>query len=208
MQEYIADLKEQKYIYRKIRKKYKRWVYGNIGMLLCISLIIVVFLWISDRSGEFTMEVFIVGTAVNLFPFLIGSMCRAWAISGGREITWRKSEKIILSDDSFIMEYVPKRIRIMDPEQICYKIRYSDIKSMEYQEDKMCLKVCGDYQIVCYLRKNLGDSPGNMEITEIIDKPFYLYSYYEHFNECMEQIARKTGINISSSILPCDKSNT
>lgn len=198
MQEFAADRRREKQLYRRIRKKYKRWIYGNIGMLVCILMIVLIFLWISARVGGFTPEVFVVGAGVSFFPFLFGCICRAWAGSGGREVLLNRiSDKVVLAADYMAMEYIPHARETAEFGYISYKIYYADIETLEYQEDKGRLKISGSYTITRYRQAAQGEMPGNVQKENVTDRPFYLYEHYNGIEECIKQIAGRSGRTIS-----------
>lgn len=195
MKEFIAKKNSDKRLYKEIRKNYKRWTYGNIGMLVCIGAMVYLFKWVMEGSGMgVTSEVFVVSMSLSFIPLIVGIICRAFAISGGREVLMNRiSDKIVLSEDCLYMEYIPCTREIVGFDYIRYCIRYSDIKSLDYQEKKRRIKITGPYQISQYRQINLGDIEGNVEVEYVDGHPFYIYAHYNSFDECLSQIYKKCG---------------
>ncbi len=195
MQEFTASVKNEKKLYRKVRKKYRRWVVGNIGVMICIGLMVAIFALIINKSGaEFTLDILVVGIGVCFIPLLIALFCRALAVSGGREVLLnRLADKVVLTEKYLFMEYVPHARETVEFDYVRYRMKYEDIEMLEYQEEKGRLKIAGYYQILRYRQIKFGETPDNFVVENVTNRPFYLYAHYDSFDECMKLIQRMSG---------------
>ncbi len=109
-QEFKANRKNEKRLYKRIRKKYKRWTYGNMGVLICIAVIAGLFIWVS-KNGGVSFDALVVSIGISFVPFLLLCFMRAIAISGGREVLFNRiSDQLVLKENDFSMEYIQKMI--------------------------------------------------------------------------------------------------
>ena len=134
-QEFKANRKNEKRLYKRIRKKYKRWTYGNIGVLICIAVIAGLFIWVS-KNGGVSFDALVVSIGISFVPFLLLCFMRAIAISGGREVLFNRiSDQLVLKENDFSMEYIPQARETAEFGYIIYQMEYRQIKALiDYRE--------------------------------------------------------------------------
>lgn len=191
MQNYTAK-KDKKKFYSMIRPTYKRWTLGHMGVSACVGAEIA-FLRLSQiltSNKELSLNLLVFCFGLCLFPVFFSIIFRGIAISGGREILNRLTDKVTLDEKFMLMEYVPKNAR---NDCICYRMNYADIQRLVYRKGR--LKIEGSFLIIYYRHVNFGVMDYR-KIEQVKDGSFYLYAYYESFRECMGQISQRSGKTI------------
>lgn len=193
MEEFVGTKESAKKLYKKVRKNYRRWLYGNsimsIFILICFAFFIRIYM-----EGGLSFDTIILSLGVCFIPIIASCISRAVAVSGGREVLMnRDSDKLVLYDDYFVMEYVPTLTETKDYALIRYVVYYSDIHKLESYHEKGFAKICCDYSIQKYQSEN-DLKPASIE-TRIGDA-FIVYEYYNNFNKFMSKVCQRSKINI------------
>lgn len=155
MREFVANKKEEKKLYKKCRKNYKRYKIGSVITCLLIAAIILFDIIMVSR-GESTREmaeIMIVCLCFDIF-FGIGTAI-VWeaAISGGREVLMnRLEEKCTFFDDHFEIDYVPNpAIKISEYKHVALRMFYENVTSVDDElKDHGRLALSGKYEILKY----------------------------------------------------------
>ncbi len=189
--EFVAT-KDKRKLYRMIRSTYARWTLGHMGVAACVGTELAFLRWIYTilSASNVSMNTLFFCLGVCLFPVPFAIIFRGIAISGGREILYRLTDKVTLTETFMLMEYVPKNAR---NDSICYRMNYSDIRRIAYQKGR--LKIEGAFQVIIYHHVNWGAMEFK-NIKEVKDGSFYLYAYFDSFKECMRQISLRSGKTI------------
>lgn len=199
-QEFKANRKNEKRLYKRIRKKYKRWTYGNMGVLICIAVIAGLFIWVS-KNGGVSFDALVVSMGISFVPFLL--LCFMWAIaiSGGREVLFNRiSDQLVLKENDFSMEYIPQARETAEFGYIIYQMEYRQIKALIDYRELRYVEVYGEYQILRYHQADREEAPGNVQVEHKYEEPFRLYGHYENYEKCMEEISKRSGIQIKKQI--------
>lgn len=194
MTEFIANQKNGKKLYRKVRKNYKRWKYGML-LSACILLYIIsrIFWVLQNAEGAPAVETAIISAGVVLVPVIVLLLVYSAAISGGREVLMnRLQDKLILTENLLVMEYVPHSRETTEYDRIQYRMKYVSISEMTYERRHGRLRVSGPYEIRKYRNFAMGDMDGNVSRQNVEDGQFYLYAYYHDFEGFLQKIQKKT----------------
>lgn len=195
-QEFKANRKNEKRLYKRIRKKYKRWTYGNIGVLVCLAVIVGLFIWVG-KNGGVSFDALVISIGISFVPFLLLCFMRAIAVSGGREVLFNRiSDQLVLKENDFSMEYIPQAREMVAYGYIIYQMEYRQIKALVDYRERGYVEVYGEYQIRRYHQADMGDVPGNVQVEHKYEEPFRLYGHYENFEKCMEEISKRSGVQI------------
>ena len=123
---------------------------------------------------------------------------RAIAISGGREVLFNRiSDKLVLKEDDFSMEYIPQPREMVEYGYVVYQMEYRQIKSLVDYRERGYVEVYGEYQIRRYHQADMGDVPENVQVEHKYEEPFRLYGHYENFEECIKEISERSGVQMN-----------
>lgn len=185
----FIETKDKRKLYRMIRPTYARWTLGHMGVAACVGTELAFLRWIYTilSASNVSMNTLFFCLGVCLFPVPFAIIFRGIAISGGREILYRLTDKVTLTETFMLMEYVPKNAR---NDGVCYRVNYKDIRRLEYRKGR--LKIEGAFQIIVYQHVNWGTSELK-KLTEVKDGSFYLYAYLDSFKNCIQEISSRSG---------------
>lgn len=186
MKEYKSSKSREKKLYKKVRKNYKRWKYGNLGVLIFTIVIIGIFLWIFKNVGV-SLNSIIVGIGVNFVPFLITCFMRAVAVSGGREILLnRENNTICLYEDKLVVGYKPGRLDVQDYDYVEVEMLYSDILTLDNKQHLGYFDLSGCY-VIKRFKQFQNDNPS---IEHRSDPPLRVYCSYTNMQEVISEISK------------------
>lgn len=202
MEEFVADQKLGKKLYRSIHKNFKRWRYGTLLAFVFLLLGIGEAVWVVKKaSGAEAGGVFIIAVAGLILPVLFACISFAAAASGGREALGNRiGERVILTDGQIILEYVPRARETTEYDCIQYRIGFDRVTELVYQRRLGRLQIIGDYEIRRYRNHIRGDIPANVNRQAVNGKSFYLYAYYEDFNMLIVSLQKKTGKKVKEEL--------
>ena len=186
MKEYKSSKNSEKKLYKKVRKNYKRWKYGNLGVLVFTTLIICIFIWIFKNVGV-SLDSIIVGIGVNFVPFLTTCFMRAIAVSGGREILMnREDNTICLYKDKLVIGYKSGRLDVKDYDYVEVEMFYSDILNLDNRQNLGFFDLSGYYSIKRF-KHSKNDKP---IIEHRSDPPLRVYCSYTNMQEVISEISK------------------
>lgn len=171
-----------------------------MGVLICIAVIAGLFIWVS-KNGGVSFDALVVSIGISFVPFLLLCFMRAIAISGGREVLFNRiSDQLVLKENDFSMEYIHQARETAEFGCIIYQMEYRQIKALIDYRELGYVEVYGEYQIRRYHQADRGDAPGNVQVEHKYEEPFRLYGHYENYEKCMEEISKRSGIQIKKQI--------
>lgn len=202
MEQFTADQKLGKKLYRSVRRNFKRWRYGMISSFAFLLLGAGEAVWtIKKASGAGAGGIFVIAVAAVFLPALFACFSYAAAISGGREVLGNRiGERIIFADSYLILEYVPHARETTVYDRIQYRVPYDRVTGLVYQRRLGRLQISGDYEVRKYRSYSRGDVPENMARQEVDGTPFYLYAYYEDFDRLLASLRNRTGREIKEEV--------
>lgn len=197
MREFISTKRDEKKLWRRVRRKYKRYLYWNVITIICVIIMLLISRWVivgGEQGINFDVLVLCVG--VNFIPFIITCICRAIAISGGSEVLLnRVYNKVVVSDSYFKLEYKPS-LKMQEVEGYFVEdiMDFSSINKIENNVDKGYVEIYGFHEI----RRSFVSNG-----TYFSDKSFSknssegsirLYSSYKNFEDCIRLISLRSGV--------------
>ncbi|MFR3792816.1 MAG: hypothetical protein ACLTWO_13005 [Blautia massiliensis (ex Durand et al. 2017)] len=177
MKEYVASRKLSKKLYKRLRKKHRRYTYGMavFAVILLVMAATVASHLARLNSREQFVEYIPLGVAVILLFSIPACLVYAAAISGGREALLTQGEKCVPTGQEFVLRR----------ENIEYRMRYEDIRSITAEERSGRLALCGAYQVLQYPAP---DAQTPYLSCTVDDPPLYLYEYYPEFAQLREEL--------------------
>ena len=145
---YEADRKLGEQLWRRVRRRYRRWKAGTAGMLcgagICLGL-----LWhLTGMLAQEALGPAIALTAgVLLLPVIGMAFCRALAVSGGMDARTRPQERLHLTEKSILLEYAPGRWENVPWVFLRQELAYDDLQAVRIQDRDGIVTLTGTVRI-------------------------------------------------------------
>lgn len=182
MQEFVADKKIGKKLYKQKRKQYARYKTGmTAAALLVIGLIAVNFFILMHASdSRQVLEGLLIGIGFDVVFFIGICFARALAVSGGREVLMsRMAERCWFTEEAFILEYIPGMHERAGCKKIQYRMEYRDMEKVTDDSVHGRMALFGKYTVLKYQELDENRASDSYEVS---DMPVYIYEYYKDYD--------------------------
>lgn len=185
----------KKRVYRKNRKKYKRYKICISLTILFMALLFLAELIVWQKLiGETLASKLMLCIGVAVIPVIVIIATVLVGLSGGADMMKWLSQRVVLSSDSFLYEMVPDARYMPGIDLVAYKYKWNEIYSIVEETEFSRLTVHGKGYLIKYKDISKGNDMGNVEKIYLDEVSVTLMEIFTDFEKMKLEIRNRVGL--------------